>query len=62
MAVRMTLKRLRAMRESSDQDKTEWRHDNGVQDPLTRELAKINKAAAKARRANAKLGKKFRKS
>lgn len=59
---RMTLKRLRAMRESADSDKTEWRHDNGIQDPLTRELAKISKAAAKAKRMHAKLGKKFRKN
>lgn len=62
MAKKMTLKRLRAMRDSADSELTEWRQDKGVQDPFVREMSKISKAANKIKRANAKFGKKFRKS
>lgn len=57
----MTLKRLRAMRESADEDKTEWRQDKGIQDPLAKEMSKIARSYAKQKRASARLGKKFRK-
>lgn len=59
MAIKMTLKRLKAMHESSDSEKTVWRQDKGIQDPFIREIAKISKAVAKAKRMHAKLGKKF---
>ncbi len=62
MSKKMTLKRLRAMRDSSNDELTEWRQDKGIQDPFVKEMSKISKASAKIKRANAKLGKKFRKN
>lgn len=61
MATKMSLKKLKALRESLDQTKTSWCYDKGIQDPLTKELIKASKAAAKMKRLHSKLGKRFRK-
>lgn len=58
---KMNLKRLKSLNGDSD-SKKEWKKDqSGYVSPLTKELIKISKAAAKAARTHKSLGRKFRK-
>jgi hypothetical protein len=57
---KMNLKRLRAMRDSHDGEQQAYRQEKPqYQDPLTRDLIKASRAAAKMRREHKKLGRKF---
>jgi hypothetical protein len=59
---KMTLKRLRAMRDSHDGEQQEYRREKPqYQDPLMRDLINQSRAAAKMKRQHKKLGRKFSK-
>ncbi len=59
---KMTLKRLRAMKNSHDGEQQAYRVEKPqYQDPLTRDLINASRAAAKMKRMHKKLGRKFSK-
>lgn len=59
---KMNLRRLKAMNTDTQSEKHEWKTDRpGYTSPLTKDLIKASKAAAKMRKAHKALGRKFSK-